>query len=169
MRFLTRVHVGLMPQPTRLRMAVVVVGGTMAILALGTIQVAFPLLFGPWGLAATILIDLDVVLFFWRHAALRKVSWRTPRYPLVKFGPVDRRYATRRVDDLELETTATAAVTAVILTIYVVSRVLYQTTTDFSVFFVAGMMLLATVRIAAGLLFMPLPSEAELWDTTDDH
>ncbi len=159
-----------MRRPSRLHMGFVVVGGTLAILALGGAQVAFPWFFGPLGLVAAILIDLDVFLLFLRRRSARQgLLRRGPRYPLVKFGPVDRRYATRQMDALEKEIAATALVTAVILTVFVASLVLYTTTTDFPVFFAAGLMVLATARLVDGLLFTPLPSESELWDTTDDH
>ncbi len=158
-----------MRRPSRLRIGVVVVGGTLAILALAVGQVALPLVFGPWGLVAAILIDLGVFLYLRHRHAVRQTPRRGPRYPRVTFGPVDRRYATRQADALEKEVAATALVTVFVVTVFVASFVLYTTTTDFPIFLAAGIMLLATARIMDGLLFTPLPSESELWDTTDDH
>ncbi len=92
---------------------------------------------------------------------------------MITWGPVDRRYAVRRVDALEKDIAATALVTSVMLVIFAVSYVLYASgpwsDSTFSVWFAAGLILLATARIVEGLMFTPLPTEAELWDTTDDH
>lgn len=163
-----------MPRPTRLHMVVVVVGGTVAIMALAFIQIALPIVFGLWGLATAMLIDLGVFLFFLRRqAAHRKPKKKGGRYPLIKWGPADRRYATRRVDALEKEITATAVVTGIVLLIAWVSwgALRFPSLYDWNVtvLVVAGVMLLASVRILDGLLFTPLKSESEYFDTTEDH
>ncbi len=163
-----------MARPSRLRIAVVVVGTTFAILMLAFLQVGLPLAFGPGGLVAAILIDAGVVLLYHhRRAARREARRRGPRYSLIVWGPVDRRYAVRRVDALEKDIAASALVTSLMLIIFAVSYVLYAGSPwiqpTFPVFFAAGLMLLATARIVEGLMFTPLPTEAERWDTTDDH
>ncbi len=154
-------------------MAVVVVGGTLAVLILAFFQIALPVVFGLWGLAALMLLDFGLFFLYLHRSTAHKPRPRRGRYPLITWGPVDHRYAARRVDALEKEITASAVATGVIALIFIVSFVVYRGAPwihpTFPVFFAAGIMLVATVRILDGLVHTPLASESELWDTTDDH
>ncbi len=55
-----------MPRPTRLHMALVVVGATFAIMLLAVLQVAQPILLGLRGLVTVMLLDLAVAVLY-RH------------------------------------------------------------------------------------------------------
>ncbi len=154
-------------------MAVLVVGGTLAVLILAFFQIALPLVFGLWGLAAVLLLDLGLLLLYLHRRTAHRSRPRRGRYPLITWGPVEHHHAARRVDALEKEITASAVVTGVIALIFIVSFVVYKGAPwihpTFPVFFAAAIMLVATVRVLWGLVLTPLASESELLDSTEDH
>ncbi len=157
-------------------MILVVLAATLAILGLLVLQVWAPLALGPWGLVAVALLDLSLWLGHRYRRAVRRAVWGSPpRYPLVRWGPVDRRYRTRRVDALEKEITAAFVFAVFLAALYVTGEVVridaLVADSDINLLLFGSIMAMIPLQLLNAYIMAngQWAPRFDLEDTTDDH
>ena len=135
------------------------------------VQFLIPYALGLAGLILVGLLDLIIYLALRRRARVRK---RPRRYPHVEFGPVDRRYVVRRKKGTAEEEVAAGFLLATFaVLVYVIGfavRVEYWWVSPDVVLYILGSaMTTAALYIVRMFLTESVPSESDLFDTTEDH
>ncbi len=178
--FLWAAHLGGITRPEprhshRLRIALVVIGITVGILALFALQFLIPYFFGPAGLLIVVGLDLGTYLGV-RHRKVRRMDSRN----VGRSGraPADGRSVPHAHGPVQDATLATLALFAFLVGCYLVGTSLRfesaWVSTNLALYFLGTVLTAITL---GGLTYMVYPyptalrmrSESEVYDTTEDH
>ena len=161
---------GTVSSQRRTHPALVVGGITIGILSLLFLQFAIPYFVGPFGLVVVGLLDLTIVISVRNRRLARK---RSQRLPVIRWGPVDPRYVLHRRNRLGTEMAASAVLALFIAVVYAVGvavRVEYWwIARDLTLYAVGSILTSIGIWFTFGFEWGRLPSESELFDTTEDH